>query len=158
MGPAEFYYKNRNDNNESVWESLIFIDTNNTNAFKGIGIARLTDSNFNIIDNTRLVYEGKRIIVDNSFSTFDYNQYIERGYIEYSKKDIAEFSSVYSDSGLSGVSDGTTGVPYNDFLILNGKGLFSGYNILRITYDNEGTASWNPHGQKRARKLNLLNK
>ena len=154
MGPAEFYYKNRNDNNESVWEGLTFIDTKNTKAFKGISIARLTDSNFNVIDNTRIVFEGKRIIVDNSFSTFDYNQYIERGYIEYSKKDIAEFSSVYSDSGLSD----TTQVPYEDFLILNGKGLFSGYNILRITYDNEGTASWNPHGQKKARKLNLFNK
>ena len=154
MGPTEFYYKNGNN-----WEQLTFIDTNNTNSYKGISIARLTDSNFNVIDNTRLVFEGKRIIVDNSFSTFEYNQYIERGYIEYSKKDIAEFSSVYSDSGLSGVSDdGTTGVPYNDFLILNGKGLFSGYNILRITYDNEGTASWNPHGQKKARKLNLFNK
>ena len=152
MGPTEFYYKGIND--KSVWELLTFIDIKNTNAFKGIGIARLTDSNFNLIDNTRIVYESKRIIVDNSFSTFDYNQYIERGYIEYSKKDIVEFSSVYSDPGLSD----TTQVPYNDFLILNGKGLFSGYNILRITYDNEGTASWNPHGQKKARKLNLFNK
>ena len=152
MGPTEFYYKGIND--KSVWELLTFIDTKNTNAFKGIGIARLTDSNFNLIDNTRIVYESKRIIVDNSFSTFDYNQYIERGYIEYSKKDIVEFSSVYPDPGLSD----TTQVPYNDFLILNGKGLFSGYNILRITYDNEGSASWNPHGQKKARKLNLLNK
>ena len=154
MGPTEFYYKNRNDNNESVWELLTFIDTKNTNAFKGMGIARLTDSNFNMIDNTRIVYEGKRIIVDNSFSTFDYNQYIERGYIEYSKKDIVEFSSVYSDSGLHEFSE----VPYNDFLILNGKGLFSGYNILRVTYDNEGTASWNPHGEKLVRKINLFNK
>ena len=152
MGPTEFYYKGIND--KSVWELLTFIDIKNTNAFKGIGIARLTDSNFNLIDNTRILYESKRIIVDNSFSTFDYNQYIERGYIEYSKKDIVEFSSVYSDPGLSD----TTQVPYNDFLILNGKGLFSGYNILRITYDNEGTASWNPHGQKKARKLNLFNK
>ena len=154
MGPTELYYSPTNDNNEDVLEQLIFIDTKNTKAFKGIGIARLTDSNFNVIDNTRIVFEGKRIIVDNSFSTFDYNQYIERGYIEYSKKDIAEFSSVYSDSGLSD----TTQVPYEDFLILNGKGLFSGYNILRITYDNEGTASWNQHGEKLVRKLNLLNK
>ena len=154
MGPTEFYYKGRNDNNESVWEQLTFIDTKNTNAFKGISIARLTDSNFNTLDNTRILFEGKRIVVDNSFSTFEYNQYIERGYIEYSKKDIAEFTSVYSDSGLSG----KTQVPYNDFLILNGKGLFSGYNILRITYDNKGTASWNPHGKKVVRKLNLLNK
>ena len=154
MGPAVFYYKNRNDQDAAGWEELTFIDTNNTNAYKGISICRLRDSNFNIIDNTRIVFEGKRIIVDNSFSTFDSNQYIERGYIEYSKKDIAEFSSVYSDSGLTGVTTRT----YEDFLILNGKGLFSGYNTLRITYDNEGTASWNPYGQKIARKINLFNK
>ena len=144
MGPTELYYSPTNDNNEDVFEQLIFIDTKNTKAFKGIGIARLTDSNFNMIDNTRIVFESKRIIVDNSFSTFDYNQYIERVYIEYSKKDIAELSSVYSDSGLSEF----TQVLYEDFLILNGKGLFSGYNILRITYDN----------QLRRRTLNLLNK
>ena len=145
------YYKKLDDNDNDITEVLDFIDIASSGHYNGISTMKLTDSNFNIIDNTKIVWEGKRIVIENSSnSLFEDNQYVERGFLEYSNGDMVEFTSVYSDSGTTA----TTESPSEDFLVLNGTGIFSGYNTVSVFYDNDGTElSWNPSGKKQARKL-----
>ena len=145
------YYKKLDDNDNDMVEVLDFIDIESTGHYNGIAAIKLTDSNFNIIDNAKIVWEGKRIVIENSSnSLFEDNQYVERAFLEYSNGDMVEFTSVYSDSGTTA----TTESPSEDFLVLNGTGIFSGYNTVSVFYDNDGTElSWNPSGKKQARKL-----
>ena len=145
------YYKKLDDDGNSTREGLDFIDIESTGHYNGVSVMKLTDSNFNIIDNAKISWEGKRIVIENSInSTFENNQYVERGFLEYSNGDMVEFTSVYSDSGTTS----TTESPSEDFLVLNGTGIFSGYNTVSVFYDNDGTElSWNPSGKKQVRKL-----
>ena len=145
------YYKTLDDDGNSTREHLDFIDIESTGHYNGCSVMKLTDSNFNIIDNAKISWEGKRIVIENSSnSLFEDNQYVERGFLEYSNGDMVEFTSVYSDSGTTS----TTESPSEDFLVLNGTGIFSGYNTVTGFFDNDGTQlSWNPSGKKKVRKL-----
>ena len=147
---VELYYKLVDDDENSLIEVLDFIDIKETRVFKGVSLLKMTDSKFNVIKDSKLVFEGKRIVVDNPSSDYKINQYLERGYIELSEKDKVEFSGLYSDSGLTFASE----VPFTDYLILNGTGIFSGYNTLRIKFDNEGKIFSN---KKKTRKITLFN-
>lgn len=112
------YYKLVDDDNNSVLEVLDFIDIKKTREYKGISMVKLTDSKFNIISKSKLIFEGKRIVSNNPKSTYTIPKYIERGFIQDNDGDMVEFTGVYADPGKTFITE----VDFVDYLIVGTSG------------------------------------
>ena len=107
---------------------------------------KLTDSDFNVLNDTKLCFEGKRIRPSNTNSGFEITQYVEQGFLRDEDGDELEFGTVYNDEG----SGFATEIPYVDYLIKASSGKFKNFNIARITFDNNGTIF---SSKKKTRKI-----
>jgi hypothetical protein len=135
--PVELYYRLRDDHGNSVSESLDFIDIAETTEYKGMGALLLTNSKYEFLPNTKIVFEGKRIVTRNPYSGFDatVNQYAEKAFVQVENGDSVEFSTVYGDPGTGFATE----ISFVDYPIKASTGIFKPFNVARITFDNEGT-------------------
>ena len=132
---VELFYKLVDDDGNSVIETLDFIDIKETTAYKGIGAVLLTDRQFNQLTNTKLVFEGKRLISSNPYSGFEFNEYVEKAFLQVENGYSVEFSTVYTDSGMGFATE----IPFVDYPIQASTGTFKSFNVARIIFDNNGT-------------------
>ena len=132
---VELFYKLVDDDGNSVIETLDFIDIQATTAYKGIGAVLLTDRDFNQLPNTKLVFEGKRLVSSNPYSGFEFNEYAEKAFLQVENGDSVEFSTVYTDAGIGFATE----IPFVDYPIQASTGVFKPFNVARITFDNNGT-------------------
>tara|TARA_B100001059_G_C17638070_1_gene477901 strand:+ start:98 stop:622 length:525 start_codon:yes stop_codon:yes gene_type:complete len=135
--PVELFYRLRDDDNNGVIESLDFIDIAATTEYKGMGALLLTNSNYEFLQNTKIVFEGKRIVTSNPHSGFDVNvnQYAEKAFVQVENGDSVEFSAVYDDPGTGFATE----IDFVKYPIQASTGIFGGYTIATITFDNDGT-------------------
>lgn len=140
------YYKLEDDHGNLLLEILDFIDIQATQDYKGLALVKLTDVNFDVLDDTKICFEGKRIRPSNTNSGFKITQYVERVFIKDSDGDEVEFSSVYNDGGTGFATE----IPFVDYLITSASGKYANFNIARITFDNDGTVF---SSKKKTRKI-----
>ena len=141
-----YYYKSSNQDGQSLANSFIFITNPVTTSDSTI--RRMTDKNYNPIENKFIEYKTILIPSNNPISGIS-NQYFDETLMIKTKCGFVSANTFYADSGLSS----TTTVNLVDFPVTASSGTLKNAVLVRIEYDNDGNIFSN--GVKFARKVSI---
>ena len=141
-----YYYRSRNQDGQTFANSVAFI-TNPVTASDSV-IFRMTDKNYNPIENKFIEYKTIIIPADNLISGIT-NQYFDETVMIKTKCGFVSANTFYSDSG----SSTTTTVSLVDFPVTASSGNLKNAVLVRVEYDNDGNVFSN--GVKFARKVSI---
>ena len=141
-----YYYKSSNQDGQSLANSVTFITNPVTNSDSTI--RRMTDKNYNPIENKFIEYKTILIPANNPISGIS-NQYFDETLMIKTKYGFVSANTFYADSGLSS----TTTVRLVDFPVTASSGTLKNAVLVRIEYDNDGNIFSN--GVKFARKVSI---
>ena len=141
-----YYYKSSNQDGQSLAKSVTFITNPVTNSDSTI--RRMTDKNYNPIENKFIEYKTILIPANNPISGIS-NQYFDETLMIKTKYGFVSANTFYADSGLSS----TTTVKLVDFSVTASSGTLKNAVLVRIEYDNDGNIFSN--GVKFARRVSI---
>ena len=141
-----YYYKSSNQEGQSLGNSITLITNPLTDS--GYSIRRMTDKNYNPIENKFIEYKTIIIPANNPISGIS-NQYFDETLMIKTKCGFVSANTFYADSG----NLTTTTVNLVDFPVTASSGTLKNAVLVRIEYDNDGNIFSN--GVKFARKVSI---
>ena len=142
------YYRRDDQNGTSIGNSVQFNTQPQTNSESLI--FRLTDKNYNPIDNGFIEFNTIIIPADNSSNSGITKQIFQETIMIKTKSDFVSANTFYFDSSLSSI----TTVDKVEFPVTSGRCEFKNASLVRIEYDNDGTKFSN--GKKFARRVSIF--
>lgn len=133
----KLYYKARTkigDEYVDNAETIDFLTRGPDDIYSGLAFARMTDSNYAPLNNTKILFEGYRKVPTNPISGIDQAQYYEKVLIQTPDGEI-EAAALYDDSGTGS----TTTVPFVDYQVNHATKCYKKTKIVRILFDNDGS-------------------
>jgi hypothetical protein len=142
------YYRINDQNGTFLGNSVQFSTQPQTDSESYI--LRLTDKNYNPIDNGFIEYNAIIIPADNSSNSGITKQVFQETLMIKTKSDFVSANTFYFDSSSSIV----TTVDKVEFPVTSGRCEFKNASLVRIEYDNDGTKFSN--GKKFARRVSIF--
>ena len=142
------YYRVKNNSGSFLSNSIEF-DTNPKTESQSY-ILRLTDKNYNPIDNGFIEFNTVLIPADNSSNSGITQQAFQETLMIKTKSDFVSANTFYFDSSSSIV----TTVDKVEYPVTSGRCEFKNASLVRIEYDNDGTKFGN--GKKFARRVSIF--
>jgi hypothetical protein len=136
------------------YNSIIYDVSETGDAYVSTTLIKLTNNqNLPKVDSF-IVYDTKKIPVNNSVNSGINNVYMYETATIKSENDYINIYALYpnSESDLSGL----TTVPKQTFAVNSATGIFKNFKKVLIDYDNDGTATWNKNNIKYFRRLTFL--
>ena len=141
-----YYYRSSNQEGQSLGNSITLITDPLTDS--GYSIRRMTDKNYNPIENKFIEYKTIIIPNNNPISGIS-NQYFDETLMIKTKSSFVSANTFYADNSLQT----TTTISSVDFPVTASTGKLKNAVLVRIEYDNDGNIFSN--GVKFARKVSI---
>ena len=142
------YYRINDQNGTFLGNSVQFSTQPQTDSESYI--LRLTDKNYNPIDNGFIEYNAIIIPADNSSNSGITKQVFQETLMIKTKSDFVSANTFYFDSSSSNI----TTIDKVEFPVTSGRCEFKNASLVRIEYDNDGTKFSN--GKKFARRVSIF--
>jgi hypothetical protein len=141
-----YYYRANNQNGQSLANNII-IKTDPLTSSR-CSILRMTDKNFNPIEDKNIEYKTM-IIPSNNPSSGITSQYFDETVMIKTKNNFVSGNTIYADDSTGT----TTTIRSVDFPVTASSGELKNAVLIRIEYDNDGNIFSN--GVKFARKVSI---
>ncbi len=142
------YYRRADQNGTSLGNLVQFNTQPQTNSDSLI--LRLTDKNYNPIDNGFIEFNTIIIPADNSSNSGITKQVFQETIMIKTKSDFVSANTFYFDSSSSSI----TTIDKVEYPVTSGRCEFKNASLVRIEYDNDGTKFSN--GKKFARRVSIF--
>jgi hypothetical protein len=142
------YYRRADQNGTSLGNSVQFSTQPQTESESLI--LRLTDKNYNPIDNGFIEINTIIIPADNSSNSGITKQVFQETLMIKTKSDFVSANTFYFDSSSSNI----TTIDKVEYPVTSGRCEFKNASLVRIEYDNDGTKFSN--GKKFARRVSIF--